>query len=84
MTATALARKLPEVRITGVPLENAIDFLRDLTGLNMHVNWRALELLNVTRQTPVTLRLGATARRLNRELLQSRHGAATAACRLRP
>jgi hypothetical protein len=68
--ATALSRKLPEVRINGVPLENAVDFLRDLTGLNIHVNWRALELLNVTKQTPVTLRLAdVSARRILRALL---------------
>ena len=69
-TAAGMARRLPEVRITGVPLENAIDFIRDLTGLNIHVNWRALELHNVTRQSPVTLRLAdVTVRRILRALL---------------
>src|SRR5688572_15702264 len=69
-TAAALSRRLPEVRITGVPLESAIDFVRDLTGLNIHVNWRALEQHNVTRQSQVSLRLAdVTVRRILRGLL---------------
>jgi hypothetical protein len=68
--ATALARTVPEVKINAVSLESAIDFVRDITGLNIHVNWRALEMLNVTRETPVTLKLAnVSARRVLRALL---------------
>ena len=53
----ALAHKIPELKLTGLTLDEAIESLRDITGLNINVHWRALELLNITRETPVTLRL---------------------------
>lgn len=56
-TRTALTRKLPDLKLNGATLADTIDFIRDVTALNIHVNWKALELLNVTRQTPITLQL---------------------------
>ncbi len=53
----ALSTRLPEMKLTDVRLEDAIAFLQDASGANIHVNWRALETVNVTRQTPVTLRM---------------------------
>lgn len=42
-----------------------IEFLRDLTGLNLHVNWRALETTGITKDTPITLKAhGISIRRL--------------------
>ena len=52
-----LGRVLPEVKFDGVALEECIDFLRDVSGANIHVNWRALEASGITQDTPVTLRL---------------------------
>lgn len=66
----ALSRKLPEVKFSEIPLGDAIDYVQNLTGANIHVNWRAMELLNVTRQTPVSLTLrDVTMRRVLRSLL---------------
>jgi hypothetical protein len=68
--ALALQRKLPEVKFTQVPLGDAIDYIQSTTGANIHVNWRALELLNVTRQMPVSVKLSdVTARRVLRSVL---------------
>src|SRR5689334_4320285 len=68
--STALSRKLSEVKFSSIPLTDAIDYLRDTSGANIHVNWRALELLNVTRQTPVSLKLNdVTMRRVMKSLL---------------
>jgi hypothetical protein len=53
----ALSKKIPEIRFAQLPLADAIDYLRDVTGANIHVNWRAIELINVTRQTPVSVTL---------------------------
>lgn len=53
----ALNRVLPEVRFEGVPLGDAIEFLRDVSGANLHVNWRALEAAAVSKDTAITLRL---------------------------
>jgi hypothetical protein len=68
--SVALSRKLPELRFTQIPLGDAIDQVRESTGANIHVNWRALELLNVTRDMPTSLNLrDVTARRALKALL---------------
>jgi hypothetical protein len=68
--SVALTKKLPELRFSEIPLEDAVDHIREATAANIHVNWRAMELLNVTRQTPVSLNLrDVTARRALRALL---------------
>ena len=53
----ALARVLPEVTFDGVGLSDVLDFLRDVTGANLFVNWRALEEAGIDRNAPVTARL---------------------------
>lgn len=46
------------------PAEEAIEHLRRLSGLNVHVNWSSLELVGLDRDTPVTLKAsGITLRR---------------------
>ena len=52
-----LGRKLPEVNFDNVAFADAIDFLRDVTGANIFVNWRALEAVGIDRQTPVSMRM---------------------------
>jgi hypothetical protein len=53
----ALATRMPEMKLNNVRLEDAFVALQDASGANIHVNWRALETVNVTRETPVTLRM---------------------------
>ena len=53
----ALSRTLPSVDFTNVTLADALDFLRDLTGVNLHVNWKALEAAGIGRETPINLKL---------------------------
>ena len=45
-----------EINFSQLALKDAIAFLRDLSGENFHVNWRALETTGITRQTPVTVK----------------------------
>ena len=52
-----LDRKLPEVKFDAVSLSDVIDFLRDVSGLNVFVNWKSLEAAGVERNTPVTAQL---------------------------
>src|SRR5687768_15773978 len=52
-----LARIIPEVKLDGIAFADAIDHLRDVTGLNIYVKWKALEQAGVDRNAPVTLRL---------------------------
>jgi hypothetical protein len=51
-----LDRRLPEFRVDGVALEDVVDFLRDVTGANVFVDWRAVEKAGIQRTAPVTLR----------------------------
>jgi len=44
-----------EISFNQTPLKLALGFLRDLSGTNFHVNWRALESVGITRETPVTV-----------------------------
>ena len=50
----ALAIKLPVVKFDGTRMEDAINYLRDISDANFHVDWRAIETLGVSRDTPVT------------------------------
>jgi hypothetical protein len=52
-----LNRVLPEVNASAIALGDVVDFLRDVTGANIFVNWRALEAAGVTKSTPVSLRV---------------------------
>jgi beta-lactamase regulating signal transducer with metallopeptidase domain len=54
-TVEKLKKTLPEVRFDGVPFGNVIDFIRDVSGLDFLVEWRALEEIGVERSTPVTI-----------------------------
>jgi hypothetical protein len=61
----ALNMRLPTVNLQSVPLGDVIDFLRDASGANIHVNWRAIEEVGVGKDTPVSIRLrGATLKKI--------------------
>lgn len=50
-------RKLPEIRFDQTELTKVVDFLRDVTGTNIFVNWRALETAGIDKESKVTLQL---------------------------
>jgi bla regulator protein BlaR1 len=52
-----LQKQLPEVRFDAIGFPDVIDFLRDVTGANITVNWRALEAAGIDRNAPVSVRL---------------------------
>lgn len=56
-TNRQLDATLPELRLDGVALSDAVDFLRDISDANIIVNWKALEEAGVSRDTPVTVHL---------------------------
>jgi hypothetical protein len=66
-TATAsvvgrqLSTQLPELKFQGVTFSDAVDFLRDVSGANIIVNWKALEAAGVTRDAPVNLHLNGVS-----------------------
>lgn len=48
---------MPDLKLDGTALTDAIDYMRDLSGANVHVNWKALEEAGVSKDVPVTCRL---------------------------
>lgn len=59
-----LSTRLPELNFQGVTLGDALDFLRDVSGANISVNWKALESAGLTRDAQVNLHLtGITLRK---------------------
>jgi uncharacterized membrane protein YgcG len=75
---TALSRRMPEVKFDNVGLGDAMDFIRDVSGTNIVVNWRALGEANVTRETPINLRLYGVPLRKVLTTVLSEAGAGTA------
>lgn len=58
-----LNRSLPATDFRNIALKDAIDFLRDVSGANLHVNWRALEAAGVTPDTTINIKLRAVSLR---------------------
>jgi hypothetical protein len=53
----ALSARLPAAKLDNVPLGDAIDFLRDVAGVNITVDWKTLEAANITKETQINLNL---------------------------
>lgn len=50
-------RTLPQVQFDKVGLADVFDFLRDVSGVNIIVDWKALEAAGINRNKPVSARL---------------------------
>ena len=70
-----LNRTVPDLKMTGVPVADAIDSLRDLTGANLHVNWRALEEQGIGKDTPVNVHVRSVTIEKALNLILSEAGA---------
>jgi hypothetical protein len=65
-----LNARLADARLINITLAEAIDYLRDVSGANIHVNWKALEPLGITQDTVVDIRMrNVTVRRMLRALI---------------
>lgn len=73
----AMQKEIPSLNLSNVSFGDSIDFLRDVTGLNINVNWKQLELLHVTRETPVNVRLRQISVRRALSLILAEAGGAT-------
>src|SRR6266480_8105683 len=56
-TRAQLDRLVPNISFTNVTLKDAVEFLRDVSGSNMHVNWKAIEAAGVTQDTQINIKL---------------------------
>ncbi len=52
-----LSRVLPELRFEDVGFSDVVDFLRDVTGANIYVNWKTLAAAGIEKDAKVTARL---------------------------
>lgn len=52
-----MERKLPEVRFDNAPLGDVLEFLSDVTGGRVEVDWKALEAAGYPRTEPISGRL---------------------------
>ncbi len=43
-----------ELKFNNVPLSEVVQYFRDISGLNIHVNWRALQAVGVDKSEPVS------------------------------
>jgi uncharacterized membrane protein YgcG len=57
MVSRQLSARLPELNFQGVTFGDALDFIRDVSGANITVNWKALEAAGVTKDAQVNLHL---------------------------
>lgn len=53
----SLQKRLPELSIKDVALEEALAFFQEATQANWFIDWRAIEGVGVSRDTPVTVKL---------------------------
>src|SRR5438132_313815 len=73
----ALNTSLPTLNFAGVAFGDAIDFLRDVSGANIHVDWRALETAGVGKDAVVNMRLRSVSMRKVLSLLCNEAGGGT-------
>jgi hypothetical protein len=74
----ALGTVIPAVNFQNVTLRDAMDFLREVSNVNLHVNWKALDASGVTADTPVNMKLRTvTLRKVMNLLLTEASGGAT-------
>lgn len=68
-----------EVKFTASPLSDVITYLADASGANFSVDWKALQAVNVTKDTPITLRMTTAVplRKVLQLVLQQAGGAGT-------
>jgi hypothetical protein len=53
----SLSTRLPAAKLDNVPLGDAIAFLRDIAGINVTVDWKALQAANISKDTLINLNL---------------------------
>ena len=73
----ALNRSLPTLNFSGVTFGDAIEFLRDVSGANIHVDWRALEAAGIGKDAVVNVRLRSVSLRKVLTLLLNEAGGGT-------
>jgi hypothetical protein len=58
---SSLSTRVPNFSLEDTPLEDALDFLENMTGVGFYVDWQRLEMAGVDRATPVSIQLRGTS-----------------------
>ncbi|HEY2589474.1 MAG TPA: hypothetical protein VGI81_27255 [Tepidisphaeraceae bacterium] len=64
-----LSSRLPELNFQGVTFGDALDFIRDVSGANITVNWKALEGAGITKDAQVNMHLTSISLRKALQML---------------
>ena len=56
-TRAELSMRLPQAKLDNVTFSDALDYLRDVAGLNIHVDWKSLQAANVSKDAEINLNL---------------------------
>ena len=56
-TLSMLDQRIPEVSFDGVPFEQVMDWVAEITGANVVVRWQTLEDNGVDRDKPITIKM---------------------------
>lgn len=76
MAQNKLDRKVADSSTGGNALVDVLDFIAEISGINMNVDWPALEAAGISKDTPVTARVrDVTVRKALRLVLDSAAGA---------
>jgi uncharacterized membrane protein YgcG len=74
----ALDRDTPAIKLDSVAFKDALDFVQDLSGANLHVNWAALQAAGVTKDAVIDLHLRGVPLRKALNLILSEAAAGNA------
>jgi hypothetical protein len=56
-TIRLLNQRIPEVALDGVPFEQVMDWVKEVTGVNVVVRWQTLVDAGIERDKPITLKV---------------------------
>lgn len=77
--STALRETVHELSVDGVALQKVIDYLRQVSGANIVVDWKVLETAGIDKETPVTLNVRDLSLRKMLQLVLSQASGSNAA-----
>jgi hypothetical protein len=53
----ALNLPIPEINVDSIPFSRVVDYLRNLSGANIVVDWKILEAAGISKDNPITLQV---------------------------
>jgi hypothetical protein len=57
LARASLEARVPAAKLDNIPLQDAVDFLRDIAGVNVNVDWKALSDAGISKDALINLNL---------------------------